>query len=108
MNQNQQRRPEPQRPQRPLNARELLIKNRKQVALALELLFASGYISRKRLYWENFMRGIFFAVGTIVGITIGVGALVWVLSLFDQIPLIGPVIENITDQINSAKTGSDA
>ncbi len=104
MNQNQKRRQDPQRPERPLNARELLIKNRKQVALALELLFASGYISRRRLYWENFVRGMFFAIGGLIGVSLGLGILLWFLSLFNQIPFIGPVLENITSQIETAKT----
>ena len=84
--------------------RSMLIKNRREVARALEILFASGYISRKRLYLENFFRGMFFAVGTVIGLSIGVGVLIWFLSLFDEIPLIGPVLENLTDQIKNGSS----
>ena len=101
MNPHQQPSSHDQRPQRPLNSRELLIKNRKQISLALQMLFASDYISRRRLYWENFVRGIFFAIGGIIGVTLGIGLLLWVLSFFDQVPLIGPVIENISHQVEN-------
>lgn len=83
--------------------RDMLIKNRHEVARALEILFASGYISRKRLYWENFLRGMFFTIGGIIGATFAIGALIWFLSLFDQIPLVGPVTHDITQQIRDAK-----
>jgi hypothetical protein len=84
--------------------RAMLIKNRAEIARALEILFASGYISKKRLYIENFMRGMFFAVGTVVGLTIGVGFLLWVLSFFDQVPLIGPVFESLSNAIESGSS----
>lgn len=83
--------------------REMLIKNRHEVARALEILFASGYISKHRLYWENFLRGMFFTMGGILGATFVLGALIWFLSLFDQIPLIGPVTHDITQQIREAE-----
>lgn len=86
--------------------RSMLIKNRHEVARALEILFASGYISRSRLYIENFMRGMFFALGGLIGVTVGLAITLWILSLFDQVPLIGPVIESISDQIKSGNASS--
>ena len=44
-----------------------IIKDPKQVARALEVLFASNYISLRRLHWENFVRGLFFGAGSIIG-----------------------------------------
>lgn len=84
-------------------SRGALIKNRHEVARALEILFASGYISRHRLYWENFVRGMFFTMGGIIGATFAIGILLWLLSLFDQIPFIGPIVDGISEQIKSAQ-----
>lgn len=81
---------------------EALIKGHKEVARALELLFASKYVSRKHLYLENFIRGMMFSIGGVVGVTIGLGVILWILSLFDQVPLIGPVVDNVVDQIKSS------
>lgn len=68
-------------------------------AKALEVLFASEYISKKDLYKANFLRGIFFSIGTVIGAAFAVTLLLWLLSAFEQIPLIRPVVENIQDSI---------
>lgn len=51
---------------------------------ALEYLFAAGYVSKKRLYFANFMRGMFFALGSIVGIAIVSTLVLGILSQFEQ------------------------
>lgn len=79
--------------------KQVLIENRVQVAKALELLFAAGYVDRKRLYIENFFRGIVFGAGGVIGATVVIAILVWILSLFDQIPLIGPLIDDTRETI---------
>lgn len=85
------------------SSKMVLIENREDVAKALEILFAAGYVDRKRLYWENFVRGIFFAIGGVIGATVVVALLVWFLSLFDQAPVIGPYIDNTKNTIQQAK-----
>lgn len=79
--------------------KQVLIENREQVAKALELLFAAGYVDRKRLYIENFFRGIMFGAGGVIGATVVIGIFIWILSLFDQVPLIGPFIDNTRETI---------
>ncbi len=78
-----------------------IIKDPKEVAKALEVLFASDYIDVKRLHWENFVRGIFFGAGGVIGATVFIAILLWFLSLFDTIPLIGPLFENVKSTIES-------
>jgi len=51
---------------------------------ALEYLLAAGYVSKKRLYMANFMRGIFFSIGTIVGIALVSTLVIGVLSQFEE------------------------
>lgn len=75
----------------------------KAAVQALEYLLAAGYVSRKRLYVENFIRGIMFSVGSIIGATVVVGLIVWILSAFDTAPVIGHFIKSIQQSINSAK-----
>jgi len=72
-------------------------------AKALEALLATGYIDKKRLYLENFLRGVFFSIGTILGATIGIALLLWILSLFNNVPLVGDVVKNVQQSVNSAK-----
>lgn len=83
---------------------EVVKQNRDQVARALEILFADDYISRKKLYLENFIRGMFFTAGGIIGATIVIALLLWLLSLFDQVPLIGPLFDKIRQAIESGSS----
>lgn len=89
--------------QRQKSPKRVLIENREEVAKALEILFAAGYVDRKRLYWENFLRGIFFSIGGIIGATVVLGFLLWFLSLFDQAPIIGPYIDDTKNTIQQTQ-----
>ena len=83
--------------------KELTPKEASDAAKALEVVFAAGLIGKKKLYWENFVRGVTMSMGTIVGATIGIALLLWVLSLFQTTPLIGPLIRNATNTIDRSK-----
>ncbi len=75
-------------------------KERDQVSKALEILFATNFISKKRLYWENFVRGLTFSIGSIIGATVGIALILWVLSFFNTVPFIGPIVEHAQNTIN--------
>jgi len=66
-----------------------------QAAKALEVLFTTEYVSKKDLYKANFIRGLFFSAGSIVGAAVIVVLLVWILSFFDSIPFINDIKSNI-------------
>ncbi len=75
----------------------------KTAAKALEILFTTEYVSKHELYKQNFIRGLFFSAGTFIGAALILGAGVWVLSLFDQVPIVGPAFERIIQSIESTK-----
>lgn len=79
--------------------KEVLKRNHDEIAKALEILFATKYIDKKKLYFSNFLRGIAFSAGGIIGATLVVALLIWLLSLFGHIPLVGPLFENTRDTI---------
>jgi hypothetical protein len=83
--------------------KDTLKRNHDDIARALEILFATDYIDKKKLYLNNFLRGIAFSAGGIIGATVAVGLLLWVLSLFDSIPLIGPLFENTRETIEQSQ-----
>ena len=83
--------------------KDLLKRNHDEIAKALEILFASDYIDKKKLYVSNFLRGIAFSAGGVIGATLVIGLLVWILSLFDQVPLIGPFLENTRESIEQSQ-----
>ena len=78
-------------------------KEASDAAKALEILFATGFIGKKKLYWENFVRGLTFSVGSIIGATIGITLIIWFLSFFKTVPLIGPLVRHADQTIQRSK-----
>lgn len=75
-------------------------------AKALEVLFTTNYISRRHLYFQNFLRGVFFSAGTIIGAAVIVAVSVWLLSFFNQIPVIGPAFDDLKQSIENSSSSN--
>lgn len=67
----------------------------------LEELFNDFYKDRRNIYLMNFIRGIFFGLGSALGATVLIAFLVWILSFFVNIPYIGPSVQEAQDQIQN-------
>jgi hypothetical protein len=67
----------------------------KAAAKALEVLFTTEYVSKAELYKANFLRGIFFSAGTIIGAALLVTLGLWILSFFDSIPFVNGIRESL-------------
>ncbi len=66
----------------------------------MEDLFYDFHRSRQQVYWMNFVRGIFFGVGTVVGGTLVIAIVVWLLSLLVDIPGgVGDFVQYIVDTV---------
>lgn len=65
----------------------------------MEELFNDYYDDRRNVYKMNFFRGIFFGLGTVIGGTIIVAAIVWGLSFFVDIPGIGDAAQKAQDSL---------
>jgi hypothetical protein len=64
----------------------------------LEELFNDIYVHRKRIYLVNFFRGISFGIGSVLGGTILVAVVFWLLSQFvEWFPLLGELVRQITE-----------
>lgn len=63
----------------------------------LEQLYDDHYTNRWRIYKINFVRGIFFGFGSVLGATIVVSLLIWVLSLLN-------VPDNLLQSIETRQT----
>jgi len=68
----------------------------------LEDLFYDFNSSRVQIYKANFVRGIFFGFGSVLGGTIIVAILIWVLSLLADIPGgTGDFIQFVVDTVQN-------
>ena len=70
----------------------------------IEELFYDFNRSRVQVYKFNFIRGIFFGAGTLIGGTVVVGLFVWILSLLGNIiPPLGSFFDAITASLEAAR-----
>jgi hypothetical protein len=70
----------------------------------LEDLFYDFNRSRVQIYKMNFVRGIVLGAGTVIGGTLVIALLVWVLSLLSNIiPPLGDFFESVSQTLESSK-----
>lgn len=60
-----------------------------------------GNIKVGRILNINFLRGIFFGIGSVLGGTLGITMIIALLSLFSDFPFIGEFVNWMTDGIKS-------
>lgn len=71
----------------------------------LEEMFNDFHRNRKQVYTMNFIRGIFFGLGSALGATLILALLVWILTVFTDIPGgIGDLIQNIIDAMERPRS----
>jgi hypothetical protein len=70
----------------------------------LEDLFYDFNRSRLEVYKMNFVRGIFFGVGSALGATVVIALIAWLLSLFTDLPGgIGNFVQNVVESMNQSR-----
>ena len=57
----------------------------------LENIYESGYANRGRVYKMSFFKGVVAGFGGVVGATIVVAILLWILSLLDFVPFVNKI-----------------
>ena len=60
----------------------------------LEDLFYDFHKNRRQVFRDNFVRGIFFGLGSAIGGTIVLALIVWILSLFSHTWL-APLVDTV-------------
>ena len=74
-------------------------KDYERMGRQLEAMYDSVHPDRKALYKSAFLKGVLGGVGGVIGATLIVALLIWLLSLFDNVPLIGHFVETIRNTI---------
>jgi len=70
----------------------------------LEDLFYDFHSSRREVYTMNFVRGVFFGLGSVIGGTLVIALIIWVLSWLADIPGgFGDFIQYIVDTVQNAQ-----
>lgn len=70
-----------------------------QLGKAVEATLVKDYIellhSTPRQIWSAFVRGIFMGLGSVIGATLVVALLLWLLALFGTFPVIGDFFRSL-------------
>ncbi len=75
-------------------------KNEEQANLALKE-FIRYSSSPWRIVWTNFVSGVFRGLGAIIGASVFIAFLIWVLTLFVNAPLIGEYAKELKKTVTS-------
>jgi len=79
--------------------RRLTNKEYEKLGRMVEDIATIGFSNTARMFWLNFVKGVAYGLGLFLAGTLVVGGVIWVLGLFDHAPLIGPLIQNIIDNL---------
>jgi len=82
---------------------EKTAKDYEQLGRMLASIYENGYIDRNQSYKNSFIKGVLGGLGGVIGATIVVALLLWGLSFFNEIPLVGPFVNNIQHTIQQGK-----
>ena len=63
----------------------------------------STYKNKKRLYAFSFYKGVLTGIGSVIGATIGVAVILFILSLLGEIPFIGKIAESLSNTLESVQ-----
>lgn len=76
-------------------------KDYEQIGRMVANIYESGYVDKNQTYKMSFMKGLLGGLGGVLGATIIVALLLWFMSFFKEVPLIGPVVNNIRHTIEN-------
>jgi hypothetical protein len=69
----------------------------------LEDLYENYYSRRREIYMMNLYRGVFFGFGSVVGGTIVVALLLWLLSALEFVPFVDGLVDGAQKSLEQRK-----
>lgn len=82
---------------------QLSTKEYESLGRVVAAVYETGYLDARKSYRQSFVKGMFQGLGGVVGATVLVAVLVWVLSLFGEVPLIGRFVENVENTVEQGQ-----
>jgi len=65
----------------------------------LQAFYDSGYVNRKQAFWFSFLKGVLGGLGSVVGATVAIALVLWILSGLDQVPFVGHFSESVRETL---------
>ncbi len=83
------------------NTKKLSSKEYEKLGRMLHSVAEIGVTNHRKLYQVAFLKGVVSGLGGVIGATLVVALLLWLFSILGNVPLLGPVIEIITDKVQN-------
>ena len=58
-------------------------------------IYESGYLDKNEVYKTSLIKGLIGGFAGVLGATILIGLLIWILTLFKQVPVVGPFVDKL-------------
>ncbi len=80
---------------------ELTTKEKEALELGKKLqeFFDHGYVNKKQALKFSLLKGIATGAGAFIGGTVVIAILLWTLSKFNSIPLVGPITNQVQESL---------
>ena len=75
--------------------KKLSNKDLEAIGRTMMTVYETGYADRKRFYIQTFIKGVLAGLGGVVGATIVVALLLWVLSLLSAVPFVDDIRDTL-------------
>ncbi len=74
-----------------------------QLGRMIANVYEMGYMDRKKMYKMSLIKGVITGFGGVIGATLVVALVVWILSLLNYVPIIEKVTDPLTETIRNAQ-----
>ncbi len=76
-------------------------KDYEKLGRMLASVYESGYLDKNKQYKSSFLKGLVGGFGGVLGATILIGLLLWTLTFFQHVPLVGPFIDHLKETVRN-------
>ncbi len=74
-----------------------------QLGRIVAAIYETGYLDKSKSYKMSFMKGLFQGLGGAIGATLLVALVIWLLSLFSNVPLLGRFTESVKQTVDTSQ-----
>lgn len=79
----------------------MTVKQYEELGRIVASVYETGYLNKAQSYRNAFIKGVVGGFGGVVGATVVVALLLWVLSFFGEVPLVGDFSDKLQQTIKA-------